>query len=168
MKKGQLSIETMIIYGLAILIALSVIGGLFYFDVFNVATYLPSSCDLGGTGDVRCEEMRFSSSDSELALGIRNTGQRPLQMLKINVSDNENVHFNGNKGATAELASGPNAGNTVSNTYPLAPGDIAQVIIDTGSAQEDQVLRGTLVARYQYQDGAIEQESVGSIRVRPS
>lgn len=154
-KKAQLSIETMIIYGLVILVSLSVIGGLFYFDIFDVGSYLPNQCDLGGTGDLRCEEMALSSSEGELRLGIRNSGQKPIASINVSVTDKTKVHFNNKKNTTVLPSS------------TLAPGDIAGATIPI-SPTSGEVLRGEVVAKYKYVDGAITQEAVGSIRIRAS
>lgn len=163
-KRAQLSVETMIIYGLVILVTLSVIGGLLYFDIFDVGSYLPNQCDLGGSGDVRCEEMRFSADNSEIALGIRNTGQRPIASLNVEVTDTQNVHFDGTKNSDTVTVDG----SDVSDTNALGPGEIARVIISTDDATAGEVLRAEVVTSYEYQDGAIEQETVGNLRIRAS
>src|SRR3989344_376110 len=90
-KKAQLAVETMIIYGLVILIALSVLAFLIYFDVLDLGTYLPDTCNLGGTGDLKCEEMKLGTTNFEL--GIRNTGKRPIQSLAVTVTDDQGTHF---------------------------------------------------------------------------
>jgi len=153
-KKGQLSIETLILYGLIVLVALSAVGALIYFDVLDLGGYLPDTCDLGGKGDLKCEEMQFSGTT--LSLGVRNTGQRPIESITIYVEDEEGTHFSGIKSADA---------TGVAVTTPLAPGDIAAVKIDVGGSNPGKVLRGSLKAEYKFKDGAITQESAGNIRI---
>ena len=51
-KNGQLSIETMILYGLIALVALSAVAALIYFKVLDLGRYLPDTCNIGGAGDL--------------------------------------------------------------------------------------------------------------------
>ena len=157
-KKGQLSIETMIIYGLVILVTLSVIGGLLYFNVLDLGSYLPDKCDLGGSGDLKCEEMSFSSSSDTLQLGVRNIGQKPIDTLDMSVTDKAGIHF-----------VGPVAGTATFTGASLAPGEIASVAFTFGDTiKQAKVLRGTLKTTYKFSEGAITQESSGAIRVKAS
>lgn len=155
-RKGQLSIETMIIYGLVILVTLMVIGGLIYFKVLDLSSYLPDKCDLGGSGDLKCEEWSFTTNG--LSLGIRNTGQKPIESLTVSVSDETGVNFVGIKSGDAILTGGT-----------LAPGQIVKVdITDAKSAGTGKILRGPLTVTYKYKEGAIEMKTTGSIRVKSS
>jgi hypothetical protein len=161
-KRGQLSVETMIIYGLVILIALGVIAGLIYFKVLNIDSYLPEKCDLGGTGDLKCEEWRYTT-DGQLELGIRNLGQKPIDMLSVRVEDNDDLHFTTQPSGTGARADG----TVISSSASLAPGDIAKVSVDTQvTPRQGKTLRGTLYTSYKFKDGVVVQESVGSLRLK--
>ncbi|MBD3204279.1 hypothetical protein GF327_08350 [Candidatus Woesearchaeota archaeon] len=166
-KKAQLSIETLIIYGLVILVTLSVVGGLIYFNVLDLRSYLPDTCNIGGTGELKCEEMKLNKRHFEL--GVRNLGQKPIEYLNVSVSDESGIHFTGELSAIAENVGGDSIdGNAGSPS--LAPGDIAKISIDV-SGQEvksGKLLQGTLITKYKYKDGAITQEAVGDIRVKAS
>ena len=157
-KKGQLAVETMIIYGLVILIALSVLAFLIYFDVLDLGTYLPDTCNLGGTGDLKCEEMKLGATTFEL--GIRNTGKRPIQQLTITVTDDQGTHFNTISGSATTLDGSP-----ITATNILAPGDVAKLSI-SATGKSGKVLQGTIKTTYKYKDGAITQESSGNIRLK--
>lgn len=157
--RGQLSVETMIIYGLVILVALSVLGMLIYFDVLDLGAYLPDSCNLGGTGDLKCEEMKLTSSVFEL--GIRNTGQRPLESLSVSVTDDLSVHFSGTRSGNGKIN-----GADIASGNSLAPGDVALVSIPITTAKAGKVLRGTLKTTYRYTDGVVSQEASGTIRLK--
>jgi len=160
-KRAQLSIETMIIYGLIILVALSVIGGLLYFNIIDLGSYLPDKCDLGGTGDLKCEEMSFSETGG-LKLGIRNIGQKPIESLTVNVTDNSGVMFDESTG------SGKIGADLIDSDTALAPGEIASVEIPAATGKSGKLLRGSLTTSYKFKDGAITQEATGSIRVKSS
>jgi hypothetical protein len=168
-RRAQLSIETMIIYGLVILVALSVIGGLLYFNILDLGSYLPDKCDLGGSGDLKCEEMMFAGGTLEL--GIRNIGQKPVDYLNITVTDGAKIHFTDPISAIATYGT-PIIKvvdyNEGLNAVALAPGEIAKVTFSTRSALKGKLLRGSLVSKYRFSEGAIIQQSSGSIRVKSS
>ena len=153
-KKGQLSVETMIIYGLVILVAISVIGLLIYFDVLDLGAYLPDKCDIGGTGDLKCEETQLSGTTLEL--GVRNIGQKPISFLSIMIDDTEDIHFTNT----------PSSGNVLSDT--LAPGEIVAVSITLTGSDPGRVLQGALTTDYMYLDGAVMQKASGSLRLKAS
>jgi hypothetical protein len=177
-KRAQLSIETMIIYGLVILVTLSVIGGLIYFNILDLGSYLPDKCDIGGTGsDLKCEEWSFvaNGASSEIVLGIRNIGQKPIDTLVVSVTDQSAVQFSGEKssspGGSATYTDSNNDVKTIgtgTGDASLPPGEIAKVTIPTGSALAGKLLRGTLKTQYKFTEGAITQEATGSIRIKAS
>lgn len=158
-KRGQLSVETMIIYGFVILVALSVLGFLIYFKVLDLGAYLPDSCNLGGTGDLKCEEMKLTSSVFEL--GIRNIGQRPIESLSLTATDDLGIHFTtvSGQGMTA-------SGSQISFSNPLVPGDVGKVSILITGGKPGKVLRGTLRTTYKYKEGVVMQEASGNIRLK--
>jgi len=161
-KKAQLSVETMIIYGLVILFSLSVLGLLIYFGVLDLGSYLPDSCNIGGTGDLKCEEQKLSKTSDKFELGIRNTGQRPLKSLKVSVTDAASTHF-----TTLGPIVGTVGGTAISDLNPLSPGDVAVISVSAGGdVKPGKVLRGTLKTAYEYKDGVITQEASGTIRVK--
>ena len=164
-KKAQLSVETMIIYGLVILFSLSVLGLLIYFGVLDLGSYLPDSCNIGGTGDLKCEEQKLSKTSDKFELGIRNSGQRPLKSLKVSVTDAASTHF-----TTLGPIVGTVGGTAISDLNPLSPGDVAVIsaviLASDGTVKPGKVLRGTLKTAYEYKDGVITQEASGTIRVK--
>lgn len=167
-RRAQLSIETMIIYGLVILVALSVIGGLLYFNILDLGSYLPDKCDLGGSGDLKCEEMMFAGG--VLELGIRNIGQKPVDYLNITVTDGAKIHFTDPISAIATYGTPLTKVVDYNNAIAvaLAPGEIASVRFVTPSTLKGKLLRGSLVTKYRFSEGAIIQQSSGSIRVKSS
>jgi hypothetical protein len=172
-RKSQLSVETMIIYGLVILVALSVIGVLIYFNILDLGSYLPNRCDMGGTGDLKCEEMQFSGTTGSgtLELGIRNIGQKAISLLTVAVTDNDGIHFTGEKSASAEYEThtlDQTNAESSGTVYTLPPGEIASVHIDTGSVLKGKMLRATLNTQYKFKDGVITQKASGTLRIKAS
>lgn len=165
---GQLSIETMIVYGLVILVALSVMGGMLYFNILDLGSYLPDKCDIGGTSDLNCEELSFSAvGDGALSMGIRNIGQRPINLLTMTAIDESSVHWNGELLGQGQIETSPGSWVDISDAAALGPGEIGRVIFTPISgAQGGSTLRATINTQYSFRDGAIVQDSSGEIRTR--
>ena len=157
-KKAQLSIETMIIYGLVILVTLSVIGGLLYFNILDVGSYLPEQCDLS-SNDLNCDEYVLSGTSNTFDLGIRNTGQRAITIDTITVTDASGIFFDEVEGDMLD-----DADNVVTG---IGPGQVRAVVFDVSEEDipEGQTLRGAITIRYKYADGVVDQEARGSLRL---
>lgn len=182
LKRGQLSIETLIIYGLIILVALSAVAALIYFDVLNLGNYLPDSCNIGGTGDLTCEEMRLSSTANQLQLGLKNSGQRPIETITVTVKEDDLIHITNVNGLTAAGDNDDDGsadtsheitdidGNPISPSNPLTQGELAIVTIDisgsNGAVVQGSAMKATIITEYTFRGGAITQESIGTIRIK--
>lgn len=156
--RAQLSIETMIIYGLVILVTLSVIGGLLYFDILNVGSYLPEQCDISGN-DMSCQEWGIDTSDDTVTLGIRNTGQRAINISSMELTDEGGIFFSG--------ATDVNE-TDIGSDNNLAPGELRAFRFDDESLsgfEEGQTLRGELEIQYEYADGVVGQTARGTVRI---
>ncbi len=165
---GQLSIETMIVYGLVILVALSVMGGMLYFNILDLGSYLPDRCDLGGTSDLNCEELSFSAETNNLSLGIRNIGQRPIELLEVRATDETGIHWSGQITAIGQVG-----GENIGSARTLPPGEIASIELSLaddddglGEAQAGRTLRAQIYTQYRFREGAIVQDSSGDVRTR--
>jgi hypothetical protein len=161
-KRAQLSVETMIMYGLILLVALSVIGVLLYFNVIDLGSYLPSTCDIGGSGDLKCEEYQYVGST--IQLGIKNIGQKPIESISVSATDTESVHFTG----TVTDATGEYGGVAITSAAALPPGGIATISIATTTSKPGLVFRGTLKTTYKYKGGALDNVAAGSMRLKVS
>lgn len=162
-RKAQLSIETLIVYGLIVLVALSAVGALLYFGVLDLGSYLPDTCDIGGSGVLDCEEMAFSGSS--IQLGIRNNGQRAIELLEVAVDDADDVHFS----TETAFATGKYSTGDIATSNVLPPGEIASVTIALpagDTALSGRVLKGIITTKFKLKDGAITQEATGTLRIK--
>lgn len=76
-KKGQITMESLLLYGLAILVVLLAIGALTFFGVLDLGRALPDRCSLTGSGALECLEWSVSKNEgaaSTITLGFRNSG----------------------------------------------------------------------------------------------
>jgi uncharacterized protein (UPF0333 family) len=85
-KKGQITMESLLLYGLAILVVLLAIGALTFFGVLDLGRALPDRCTLTGSGALECLEWSVSKEGdgtrSNITLGIRNSGTTEVQVSK--------------------------------------------------------------------------------------
>jgi len=161
-KRGQLSIETLILYGLIVLVALSAVGALIYFNVLDLGGYLPDTCNIAGTGDLKCEEFRANPADNTVSLSIRNIGQKTItkgdNAVAFTIDDQENTHFTGT------------VKTTMPSAWSLAPGAIKEVKFtipsSDGELKSGATLRATITAEYVYAGGVIDQGATGDLRIR--
>jgi len=83
MKKGQLAMESVMIYGVVILIVIVAIGALIRFGVFDLSNLFPESCDLGGS--LQCEEFSVTEAGT-VQLEIRNNLGKNIEVKKLGVA----------------------------------------------------------------------------------
>jgi hypothetical protein len=80
-KRAQLAVETLLIYGVAILIVMVAIGALIATGVLKPDTLLPDECKLGNT--LTCENYEITPSGVQVEL--RNSYGKNIQQLYINI-----------------------------------------------------------------------------------
>ena len=89
--KGQITMETIFIYGLIAIVVLSGIGALIYFGVFDLGSYLPDKCTFSG-GTIECEQAQLSSvSTVGTQFGLKNTLNRQIDIIKISLEQTDQV-----------------------------------------------------------------------------
>ena len=124
-RKGQAAMEFLTTYGWAFLVILLVIGGLAYFDVFNVSRVLPDGCSIDGAAfdcsDIFAVDDDTTAGDTggQATLQVRNNLQRLVTIVQIDFI--ERSLNDGQFGATCTTAFSPTTIN---------PGQQAELDID--------------------------------------
>jgi hypothetical protein len=77
-KRGQLAVETLLIYGIAILVVMLAIGALIGFGVLDMGNLLPDSCQLA---DLTCEN--YAVSQSQVQIELRNNLGKRIDSISI-------------------------------------------------------------------------------------
>jgi len=152
-KKGQITMESLLLYGAAILVVLLAIAALTYFGVLDLGRLLPDKCNLEATGVFVCEEWRIDDTANTVAFSIRNKGPKPLEINKVEFS--------------TQLASCENTpGTPPINT--IQPGKLEAFSISScgntwdGLEPGDRV-KGTLTVKHIPTDGKIEIVTTGEL-----
>ena len=89
MKRGQLAVETLLIYGIAILVVMLAVGALVGFGVLDLGSLLPDDCQLG---ELKCEN--YVVSPDGVQLELRNNINKNIQKFDISIlgeGDNEGL-----------------------------------------------------------------------------
>lgn len=81
MKKAQLAVETLMIYGIAILVVMLAIGALIGFGVLDLGSLLPDSCTITGAA-LTCEEYYFSKTTG-INIEVTNNIGKNLEALNL-------------------------------------------------------------------------------------
>ncbi len=79
-RKAQITMESLLLYGAAILVVLLAIAALTYFGVLDLGSALPDKCNMGATGIFVCEEWRIDSTADTVSIAVRNKGSKPMDI----------------------------------------------------------------------------------------
>jgi len=150
MKKAQIAMETILIYGASILVVTLAIGALIYFGVLDLGGLLPDKCDTGNT--ILCENFQVKT-DGTMQLEFRNRAGKIIEITNVNVSGIEDW--------TGVVNCDDPASKTVVN------GALQLVDLDTcglGSTHLDQKIRASIAIDYKVGGSAITQQARGELQ----
>ena len=85
MKKAQLAVETLLIYGIALLVVMGAIFALIRFGVLDTGSLLPDVCDMG---ELTCESYLVTSDGVQFE--FTNTLQNNIGKVNITVVGEDN------------------------------------------------------------------------------
>ena len=95
MKRAQVAMEFLSNYGFSFMIILAAMGGLFYFGVFDLSSYVPSTCDLGTT--VFCPlytlEKDYDNGLFAVNIELSNLGENRLTIANMSIKDGDQETF---------------------------------------------------------------------------
>jgi hypothetical protein len=86
-KKSQVAMESLMVYGIAILIVMLAIGALIYFGVLDLGSFLPDKCDVKG-GAISCENYVVkwvSSGTGEVDIELRNKLGKTIENVAVSI-----------------------------------------------------------------------------------
>ncbi|MEM2131138.1 MAG: hypothetical protein QXR96_01315 [Candidatus Woesearchaeota archaeon] len=128
MKKAQLAVETLMIYGIAILVVMLAIGALIGFGILDLGSLLPDNCNLA-SNEFICNEYYFSKTKG-LNIEILNRGEKNIalfQLTSLKPSDKNDAGLT-NCTLTEPVNFTVDGTNQVSETNPLIRGETATLI----------------------------------------
>lgn len=85
-KRAQLAVETLLIYGIAILIVMLAVGALVAFGVLDLGGLLPDQCQLGDA--LSCEN--YVVLEDSVQLELRNTLGKNIQNFTVSIKGEGN------------------------------------------------------------------------------
>lgn len=83
LKRAQITMETIFIYGIISVVVLSGIAALIYFGVLDLGNYLPDKCTFD-SGDMTCSEWLVADGDF-VRIGIHNDLSKQVEVRSISL-----------------------------------------------------------------------------------
>ncbi len=80
-KKSQIAMETLMVYGIAILIVMLAIGALIYFGVLDLGSYLPDKCTIVGA-EMSCETFEIGKTN-DLKMEVQNLMGKNIDYMEL-------------------------------------------------------------------------------------
>ena len=160
-KKGQITLESLLLYGVAILVVLLAVGALTYFGILDLGRLLPDRCNLASAGTLSCDEWAVSSADDgTVSLGLRNIGARSLDIRSATFTPDGAQAV----ACTLEIPVDEDG----ESQYPrIQSGQIRGLVLDCdeGTIEQSpgQKLRGNLEIVFRFSDGAIDNPVGGQL-----
>src|SRR3989344_1019963 len=93
-KKGQVAIEAIMIYGLAILVVILDIGALMYFGVLDLGSLLPDKCEIKGVA-ITCENYGVTKTGNVVQLELRNSVGKNIEITKVSITGETGTDMQG-------------------------------------------------------------------------
>jgi hypothetical protein len=142
MKRAQITMESLLLYGAAILVVLLAIAALTYFGVFDLGNLLPNKCDLSETSLFKCEEWQVDKSAKTVTIVVKNIAARPVDI------DTSKLEFTSE--GLVNNCLGP------AGTSTLAPGKSSDPLVmtcTTMSSEAGDRVKGTVTISSKFADG---------------
>lgn len=159
-RKGQITLESLLLYGVAILVVLLAVGALTYFGILDLGRLLPDRCNLASAGTLSCDEWRIDSDEGEVHLGLRNIGASALEVSSVAFYPDGSDRNTPPQYCNLSLVSGDDG-------FLLSSGSIHAYELECGAQAIAQNLgqkaRGDLEIVYKQAAGAVEQRVGGQL-----
>jgi len=152
-KRAQITMESLLLYGAAILVVLLAIAALTYFGVLDMGKWLPQKCKMESTGVFSCEAYVATASSSTIELELKN---REAKTVTIS------------GGSFTATDTGLASGCTKSGPdIQITPGQMAVLTIDctTFNAQKGDRLAGMVQLTHTFDGSSLAMSTTGDISV---
>lgn len=157
-KKGQITMESLLLYGAAILVVLLAIAALTYFGVLDLGRFLPEKCNFEGTGIFKCEEWKADSSAHQIQLILSNKGTKSIDI-------NRAVFEASDSGLASVCDSGP-------LTITITPGSETTNPINipctNWNVDDGKRIGGKVTLTHKFTGGTLTTKTVGDILITAS
>jgi hypothetical protein len=156
MRKAQITMESLLLYGAAILVVLLAIAALTYFGVFDLGNLLPSKCDMSDTGMFKCEEYAIDKGDNKVTIVVKNVASKPINF------DETGFLFE-----ASGYVDSCDTGNTAT-VEPVLPGASAtlEITCDNIIAPAGSRVKGIITIVSKYDGGAIDTTTKGTLSAK--
>ncbi|NTV23159.1 MAG: hypothetical protein HGA85_02155 [Nanoarchaeota archaeon] len=145
MRKAQLAVETLLIYGVAILIVMLAIGALIGFGVLDLSSILPDKCDISGVA-IKCSDYNVAS-DGTVQIQLTNAldSNIVIKTLRIYGEDDMEGMWNVSNDPPASSPACEYTGTGTVTTGSKQTYNLQNCIIGIKSGKK---IKGTLLLQY--------------------
>jgi hypothetical protein len=157
MKRAQITMESLLLYGAAILVVLLAIAALTYFGVFDLGNLLPQRCNLEDTGMFKCEEWQLTkntgSGAGQISIVVKNIAAKPITLQN-------NAKFEA-LGYVEDCESAAPSGD-------ITPGGTKQITITCDKVNSDigDRVKGELTIESKYTEGTLTTVTKGAVSAK--
>lgn len=150
--KAQIAMETIMVYGAAILVVTLAIGALMYFGVLDMSGLLPDKCSV--SGNVVCENyVATAGSTGGLQLEFRNRVGKNIKNVNVTVKGIDD--WEGTDFSEVQVADG-----TLNN------GELGLANLSNSQLPAGSKYKGQITLMYQVVGSNIKQKLLGEIQVK--
>ena len=154
-KRAQITMESLLLYGAAILVVLLAIAALTYFGVLDMGKWLPQKCKMESTGIFSCEAFvaTDTGTDGTIELELKNR-----EAKTVTISGGSFTATDGGLASDCAMSSG---------TISVTPGQMGVVTItcDTFNAQKGDRLAGFVQLTHTFDGSSLAMTTTGDLSV---
>ncbi len=153
MRKAQITMESLLLYGAAFLVVLLAIAALTYFGVLDLGRYLPEKCNFESSGVFTCNNAKVVDSTTDtVQVEIINSASKSISIVEASFEADDGALVSG---------CGPDTVGT-----DIIPGGsiVVQVDCTTENLEVGTRVAGKFRIKYKFTDSALESTVYGDIR----
>jgi len=153
-KRAQITMESLLLYGAAILVVLLAIAALVYFGVLDLGKLLPEKCEF--SGQFTCEEYKVTKPA---------TGSATVQVVVVN-NGAKSVDITGLNFVPTDSGQASCTATTISPAQTVPPGGKStalSVTCGTMRASAGDRLAGKLYLKHGVSGGSLKTDAIGDL-----
>ncbi|MBN1157186.1 hypothetical protein JXA85_06185 [Candidatus Woesearchaeota archaeon] len=149
-RKAQIAMESLLLYGVAILVVVLAVAALIYFGVLDLGQMLPEKCSMEGTGIFSCEEWAVKATDKTIQIVVLNKGTKGVTISKASFNPADPI-----------LAKDCESDETVD--IPSGSKKAVKITCDSFEGEVNKKIKGTITIDHKFSDGILDMSTTGTL-----
>jgi hypothetical protein len=151
-KRAQITMESLLLYGAAVLVVLLAVAALTYFGVLDMGRWLPQKCNLGSS-TVECVGQVSSLGGSTISVEVKNKDAQTIELL-----GGEFISKN------TDLVDGCSDTMTATEVLP-GETEVVDISCSTFNVKKGDRITGTISVTHRFKGGKLDMKSAGDMSV---